>query len=179
MQGRRSESPAEVAAAVLRGLGRGRRIPSAPSWRPPTGRTGQLVGRLIYTKLNEWVRRQEEAKSKGEAGADDRWLKAVQLQENPKKILAGEAPYDVLVRLKPIEQQPIGWDPDLDDGVRMNIRPVVTAGVLRKNPNIKWEKDRGKKPPGTRWYELFKGDRVNDHHLTLEEKHAARRRKGA
>jgi predicted RNase H-like HicB family nuclease len=41
--------------------------------------------------------------------------------------------------------QPIGWNPDLNDGVRMNIRPFVQAGILRKNPNIKWTKDRGGK----------------------------------
>ena len=29
---------------------------------------------------------------------------------------------------------------------RMNIRPVMEAGILRKNPRIKWTKDRGKKP---------------------------------
>ena len=70
---------------------------------------------------------------------------------------------EILVRWKPLEQQPIGWHPDLNDGVRLNIRPFMEAdlsaavpagrqgqaGVLRKRPNIKWGKDRGKNPPGS------------------------------
>jgi len=55
------------------------------------------------------------------------------------------------VRWKPLEQQPIGWDPDLNDGVRLNIRPFVEAGILRRNPTIKWGKDRGTNPPGSPW----------------------------
>jgi len=35
---------------------------------------------------------------------------------------------------------------DLNDGVRMNIRPFVQAGILRRPPNIKWTKDRGTEP---------------------------------
>jgi hypothetical protein len=53
--------------------------------------------------------------------------------------------------------------------------------VLRKNPNIKWTKDRGKEPERDRnqfpWFwdgGVFTGDRVNDVHLTLAEKRAAR-----
>src|SRR5262249_21006951 len=97
-------------------------------------------------------------------------------------ILAGESPYDIFVRWKPIEQQPIGWDPDLNDGVRLNIRPFLSvpdvgkrdAGVLRDKPNSKWEKDRGKDIESAPWYKVFKGDRINDNHLTLAEKRAAR-----
>ena len=68
------------------------------------------------------------------------------MQDKLKLILAGEPPYDIFVRWKPLEEQPIGWNPDLNDGVRLNIRPFMTAGILRKNPNIKWTKDRGKEP---------------------------------
>ena len=68
------------------------------------------------------------------------------MQEKLKLILAGEPPYDIFVRWKPLAEQPIGWHPDLNDGVRLNIRPFVEAGILRKNPNIKWTKDRGKEP---------------------------------
>ncbi len=63
----------------------------------------------------------------------------------------------------------------------MNIRPFVEAGVLRKNPRIKWTKDRGKEPERPKaqypWFwdgNTFTGDRVNDVHLTVAEKHAAR-----
>ena len=92
------------------------------------------------------------------------------------------------MRWKPIEEQPIGWNPDLNDGVRLNIRPFLSvpdvgkkgAGVLRDRPKIKWDKDRGSDVPSAPWYELGLqyggkvGDRINDHHLTLAEKRAAR-----
>ena len=106
---------------------------------------------------------------------------AEDLQDRLKLILRGEPPHDIFVRWKPLEEQPIGWDPDLNDGVRINICPFITAGVLRKNPRIKWKKDRGKEPERDReqfpWFweggELT-GARVNDVHLTLAEKKAAR-----
>lgn len=40
--------------------------------------------------------------------------------------------------------------------------------------NIKWEKDRGKDVASAPWFAVFKGERINDHHLTLAEKVAAR-----
>ena len=79
-----------------------------------------------------------------------------------KLILDGEPPYDVYVRWKELHEQPIGWDPDLDDGVRLNIRPFVTAGVLRSKVNVHWKKDRGTNPDGS--------ERINDLHPTLEER---------
>jgi hypothetical protein len=93
----------------------------------------------------------------------------------------GEPSYDIFVRWKPLSEQPIGWNPDLNDGVRMNIRPFMEAGVLRKNPNVKWTKDRGNEPKRYRgefpWF--WDGDspnteRVYDVHLTTAEKQAAR-----
>jgi hypothetical protein len=78
------------------------------------------------------------------------------------------------VRWKAIEAQALGWEPDLNDGVRLNIRPFVAAGILRKNPKVNWNKDRGKDPESAIWYPVFKGDRINDYHLTLAEKRAAR-----
>lgn len=79
------------------------------------------------------------------------------------------------MRGKPLHEQPIGWEPDLNDGVRMNIRPFITAGVLQSQPNINWNKDRGKDPvpncSGTT-------DRLNDLHFTLAEKRKAREEAG-
>ncbi|MCU0757392.1 MAG: hypothetical protein MUE46_20150, partial [Xanthomonadales bacterium] len=79
---------------------------------------------------------------------------------------------------KPLAEQPIGWNPDLNDGVRLNIRPFVKAEVLRhcKKPklNIHWDKDRGKDVASAPWFKVFHGERINDHHLTLAEKRAAR-----
>ena len=139
---------------------------------------------LTYSYLGDWISAQ--AKS-GKAGADLRLAAAQALQERLKLILAGEPPYDIFVRWKPLHEQPIGWNPDLNDGVRMNIRPFIQAGILRKTPNIKWTKDRGKEPLRDQadypWFwsgDTFVGDRVNDIHLTNAEKEAARkRRKGS
>jgi hypothetical protein len=46
--------------------------------------------------------------------------------------------------------------------------------VLRDKPNIQWEKDRGKDVASAPWYGVFGGERINDWHLTLAEKHVAR-----
>ena len=132
--------------------------------------------KLTYTYLNDWISRQKSAVEAGQEGSDARLIAAMELKGKLEKILEGEPPYDIFVRWKSIEKQPIGWEPDLNDGVRMNIRPFVTAGVLRKNPNINWKKDRGKDVESAPWYHLFKGDRINDHHLTIEEKRKARER---
>jgi hypothetical protein len=132
----------------------------------------KLLEKLTYTYLGDWIKRQQDAVANEESGADDRLLKAQQLQEKLKLILEGEKPYDIFVRWKPLEQQPIGWHPDLNDGVRLNIRPFMQADVLRKRPNIKWGVDRGKNPPGSPWGE----ERDNDRHLTLAEKREARKK---
>jgi hypothetical protein len=101
--------------------------------------------------------------------------KARELQQTLERILDGEAPHDIFVRWKPLVHQPLGWEPDLDDGVRMNIRPFVEAAILRDKPNIKWTKDRGKDVASTPWYSVFMGERINDHHTTLAEKRAVRK----
>jgi len=136
---------------------------------------------LIYTYLGDWIKRQKDDISSGVDGAQERLAAAKTLKKRLELILEGEAPYDIFVRWKPIEKQPIGWDPDSGDGVRLNIRPFMSvpdvkkkgAGVLREKPKIHWKKDRGKDVKSAPWYHLFKGDRINDHHLSLDEKRAA------
>ena len=133
---------------------------------------------LTYTYLGDWIRRQEDELKQNIGGAEARLLAARALQDKLRLILEGEVPYDIFVRWKPLDEQPIGWEPDLNDGVRLNIRPFVTADVLRKKPKIKWNKDRGKDPEDSSWFGVFKGDRINDHHLSLAEKQASRATEG-
>jgi hypothetical protein len=111
--------------------------------------------KLTYAYLGDWIRRQQAAVDAGESGSDARLQAAKNLQATLKLILEGEPPFDLFVRWKPLSQQAIGWQPDLNDGVRMNIRPFMArdipggkkgAGLLRAKPNIKWDKDRGKEP---------------------------------
>jgi hypothetical protein len=42
-----------------------------------------------------------------------------------------EGRFPIRVPWKTTAEQPKGWDPDLDDGVRVNILPLQTAGLLR------------------------------------------------
>ena len=143
----------------------------------------KLLETLIYTYLGDWISRQKQDIGSGVDGAQERLDAAWSLKKKLELILEGESPYDIFVRWKPLEKQPIGWDPDLNDGVRLNIRPFLTvpdvgkkgAGVLRDKPNIKWNKDRGKDIESAPWFHKFKGNRINDHHLTLAEKRAARK----
>lgn len=144
--------------------------------------------RLIYTYLGDWIRTQDHGVKEGVDGALLRLQAAQILKTRLEAILEGEVPYDIFVRWKSLAEQPIGWNPDINDGVRLNIRPFMTvpdvgkkgAGILRSKPNIKWTKDRGNDVASAPWYKLglqygeSEGSRINDHHLTLAEKKAAR-----
>jgi hypothetical protein len=133
--------------------------------------------RLIHTYLGEWIRQQEGGVRDGVDGAPTRLAAALDLKRRLELILEGEKPYDIFVRWKPLAEQPIGWNPDLNDGVRMNIRPFMAAEVLRHNKkpklNITWDKDRGKDVESAPWFNVHKGERINDHHLSLAEKQEA------
>lgn len=157
--------------------------------------------KLIFAYLGDWIRRQQAAVDAGEAGSDARLQAAKTLQTRLKLILEGEPPFDLFVRWKPLAQQAIGWHPDLNDGVRLNIRPFLaqdipggkkSAGLLRSKPNIKWDKDRGKEPVRAKaefpwfwgWDEQKQdftgvgkepdGNRWNDCHYSNAVKQAAR-----
>jgi hypothetical protein len=117
--------------------------------------TRATLEKLTFAYLGDWIRRQQAAVESSEAGSDARLQAAKQLQERLKLILDGEPPFDLFVRWKPLAQQAIGWHPDINDGVRMNIRPFMAqdipggkkgAGILRSKPNVKWDKDRGNEP---------------------------------
>lgn len=159
--------------------------------------------KLTYSHLGNWIQRQKAGVAAGEAGSDAKLQAARQLQATLKLILEGEPPYDIFVRWKPLAQQAIGWQPDLNDGVRMNIRPFLAndlpggkkgAGILRVKPgsSLHWKKDRGKEPARSRaefpwfwgWDEAKQdftgvgkepdGNRWNNCHYSLAVKRAAK-----
>ena len=118
------------------------------------GEGRRTLDALTYRYLGEWIARQRSDRDRGVEGADGRLAAAQDLQNQLAGVLAGEPPCDLFVRWKPLGEQPIGWEPDIDDGVRINIRPFMSAelarggragaGVLRVRPKITWNKDRGK-----------------------------------
>ncbi|HJX66911.1 MAG TPA: SAM-dependent methyltransferase, partial [Polyangia bacterium] len=126
----------------------------------PNGEGRRTLEKLIYTYLGDWIDRQRADQKAGIEGADARVAAAEHLKRELEKILEGEPPYDIFVRWKPLHDQPVGWDPDIDDGVRINIRPFMLAKplnsggkkqakntcILRVPPKITWDKDRGKEP---------------------------------
>lgn len=161
----------------------------------------KLLENLTYSYLGDWINRQESDVKRGEAGADGRLAAAKILQERLVSILNGEPPFDIFVRWKPLHEQPIGWNPDINDGVRINIRPFMAvdipggrkgAGILRFKPKVKWTKDRGKEPKRPRdkypWFwswdesidfpgsDTYSGERWNDCHYKIKAKQAARKR---
>jgi len=164
------------------------------------GQGRRLLENLTYAYLGEWITRQKDGVKRGEGGAEDRLAAAVELQNRLKAIIDGEPPFDIFVRWKPLAEQPIGWKPDINDGVRVNIRPFLAsdlpggrtgAGILRYKPNIKWSKDRGKEPERPKdeypWFwgwdektvdfaggKKFDGNRYNDCHYTTKAKQVAR-----
>ena len=79
---------------------------------------------------------------------------------------------------QPLAEKPIGRNSDLNDGVRLNIRPFMNAEVLRHNKkpklNITSDKDRGQDEESAPWLNVIKDERINNHHLTRADKQAAR-----
>ena len=127
----------------------------------------RTLEKLTFTSLGAWIDRQKHEARAERAGADARLAAAEDLQRRLKLILEGAPPYDTYVRWKPMARQPIGWEPQLDDGVRLSIRPFVAADVIRSKVNVHWRKDRGMNPDGS--------ERHNDLHPTLDERRAARK----
>jgi hypothetical protein len=169
----------------------------------PNGEGRRTLEKLLYTYLGDWIDRQRSDQKAAVEGADARVAAAEHLKTELTNILAGEPPYDLFVRWKPLAQQAIGWEPDINDGVRMNIRPFIAAKplgarakgacILRSTPKIKWEKDRGKEPQRPRedfpWFwgwdggaqnfegaKSFDGNRWNDLHYSRSFKEAVRAR---
>ena len=167
----------------------------------PDGGGRRTLETLLHRYLDGWIDAQRARHAAGAEGADRRVAAARHLRRELEKILAGEPPYDVFVRWRPLHQQPVGWEPDLGDGLRANIRPFMTARplgakrrdacLLRATPRIQWARDRGREPDrpqaeypwlwswdgSTRNFRgaaAFDGARHNDLHYSRAVKLAAR-----
>lgn len=173
----------------------------------PGGEGRRTLEKLIYSFLGVWIDRQRAEMENDTLGAEVRLAHAEHLRGTLQKILEGDPPYDLFVRWKPLYEQPVGWVPDINDGVRVNIRPFMHARplgakakgacILRRTPNVKWNKDRGTEPMREKeaypWFwsrdpknpahevdfpggSAFDGTRWNDLHYTRACKEAARAR---
>jgi hypothetical protein len=161
----------------------------------PKGEGRKTLEKLIYTSLGDWITRQQAEVVSGAGGAEGRLAAAKHLRSELINILNGEPPYDLFIRWKALHEQPLGWEPDLNDGVRLNMRPWLAAKPYQE-PNQKLKqgacilrvapvklpvgKDRGKEPfrdgNDFPWYATSQ-DRTNDEHFTLAQKRAAREQK--
>lgn len=155
--------------------------------------------KLTYSYLGDWIQDQARDAKENKPGAAERLGAAQELQKKLAAILEGEAPLDIFVRWKPLKDQAEGWRPDLNDGVRQNIRPFLLAsdvgkrgaGLFRAIPLKLKESDRGNEPQRPKeeypWFwceeepgtdpaggDVFVGTRWNNVHLTLGKKKGAK-----
>jgi hypothetical protein len=105
------------------------------------------MAKLRGTYLRETIEffRREAALAAHERREDDRleWqAKLEETQELDRRLQlvqegyhegaeGGDSDFRILTPWKSSKERPKGWDPDLDDGVKVNIEPFQKAGVLR------------------------------------------------
>ena len=155
--------------------------------------------KLTFSYLGDWIQQQTSDSKADKPGAAERLGAAKALEKKLASILEGEAPLDIFVRWKPLQNQAQGWHPDLNDGIRQNIRPFLFAGdvgkkgagVFRSVPLKLNCKDRGIEPERSKseypWFwcedepatdpsgsKKSFGNRWNNAHLTLAGKKVAR-----
>ncbi len=171
----------------------------------PAGQARRTIEKLMFSYLGDWIDRQRAEQRANREGADSRLAASEFLRSELAKILDGESPYDIFVRWKQLHEQPIGWEPDISDGVRVNVRPFVRARpfgargtncILRVTPKLRWDKDRGSEASRERfdypWFwecdgktkdfqggPRFDGVRWNDLHYSRAFKQFARERRAA
>ena len=124
-----SSSMRAVPSAALRLAHLGwpqRRLPSAGEPPPPDGRAERRraahAGEAAVLYLGDWIDRQRADQEAGvRCGRTGRGggAREDRVDEHPRR----RAAHDLFVRWKPLAEQPIGWEPDINDGVRINVRP--------------------------------------------------------
>jgi hypothetical protein len=141
--------------------------------------TREKLNTLIHLYLGDWITQQKRAVELAVDGASVKLAKAVMLKSKLEAIQVGDRPLDVFVRWKAMNQQSVGWNPDVNDGVRLNIRPFVKADVLRVSASklgVDWSTDNGKDDSDAPWFGLGEvygenlGSRINQHHISISDK---------
>jgi len=97
--------------------------------------------RGVYLREALGVFRREAALASQEGRADDRleWQGKVEeaeeldrrLKQVQEGFYQGGEDFRILTPWKTESERPRGWDPDINDGVKVNIEPLQRAGVLR------------------------------------------------
>ena len=106
-------------------------------------RMAQLRGQYLRDAIETFRREAALADKAGRIDARQDWQgrleEALELDGRLQRVQEGyyvgaeddDADYRILTPWKVPEDRPKGWDPDLDDGVKVNIEPLQRAGVLR------------------------------------------------
>ena len=120
------------------------------------GKGRRLLESLAYSYLGDWISRQHDGVKRGEGGAEDRLVAALELQKRLVAILEGEPPFDLFVRWKadsrisPSVGSPTSTTASGSISAPSWLRIIPGgkkgAGILHAKPNIHWKKDRGKEP---------------------------------
>ena len=106
-------------------------------------RMAQLRGQYLHDAIETF--RREAALANKEGRVDTRQGWQTQLEEAQELDMrlqrvqegyhdgpdGGNRDYRIRTPWKTLKERPNGWDPDLDDGVKVNIEPLQRAGVLR------------------------------------------------
>ena len=144
----------------------------------PDGEGRRTLEKLIYSYLGDWIDAQRREQRAGVDGSDARLASVPPIISKPnwRRFLLASRRTTCRGRWKPLHEQPIGWEPDINDGVRRNLRPFMFARplgaraagacVLRSTPkNMKWDKDRGKEPRKEKndfpWYWGWDGQTID------------------
>ena len=106
-------------------------------------RMAKLRGLYVKDAIDECRREAALAANDGRTGDRLEWqarLEEVQEFDSRLQLVqegqldgseGGERDYRILTPWKSAIERPKGWDPDIDDGVKVNIEPLQKAGVLR------------------------------------------------
>ena len=103
----------------------------------------QLRGQYLRDAIETFRREAALADKDGRTDARQDWQsrleEAQELDERLQRVQegyhdgpeGGDTDYRILTPWKAPDDRPNGWEPDLDDGVKVNIQPLQKAGVLR------------------------------------------------